>query len=268
VFNDPINAVDINFLRTQAQSVMAKLIQALPATQKSRVQGVPLIVDNEVGEVNAFAACAKGGKALMAISDGLLDISAHLAQCRATDEIFGTQTVQPYIEFLARNQRPKQPIARPAPGFFNPAQQADGRKVRRQHQVFDEEIAFILGHELAHHYLGHLPCTAQGAVTAADIGNVLAGAVPGFNQPNEVAADVAGTNNLLTTGRQQQDYQWTEGGALLTMQFFAGLDSLTPADIIFGFERSHPPPQIRSPIITQTALTWRSTGGQPFVFPF
>jgi hypothetical protein len=45
------------------------------------------------------------------------------------------------------------------------------------------------------------------------------------------------------------------------MQFFAGLDQLKPSDILFGFERDHPPPQLRTPIIQQTAATWRATGG-------
>jgi hypothetical protein len=72
---------------------------------------------------------------------------------------------------------------------------------------------------------------------------------------------MVGINNTLSTGARRADYKLTEGGALLTMQFFAGLDQLTPADILFGFERSHPPPQLRTPIIQQTAATWRATGG-------
>jgi hypothetical protein len=217
--------------------------------------------------VNAFAACSNG-KAAMAITDGLLDISAHLAQAKATDEIFGTQKLDPYITMIAQNQRPGQPIVHPAPGFFDPQQQIDGRKVARQHQLLEEQLAFILGHELGHHYLGHLPCTAQGGLNTAELGAVLSNVVPGFNQPNELAADVAGTNNLLTAGKRRTANQFTEGGALLTMTFFSGLDRLTPNDIIFGFERSHPPPQLRSPVISQTAATWRATGGQPLVFPF
>ena len=267
VLNDPINAADIVFLRQRAQTVLGELVAALAPAQQSRVQGIPLIVDDEPGEVNAFAACS-GGKAAMAISDGLLDISAHLAQAKANDEIFGTQKLDPYIGLIAQHQRPGQPIVRPAPGFFDPQQQVDGRKVARQHQLLDEELAFILGHELAHHYLGHLPCTAGGGLNTAELSHVLSNVVPGFNQPNELAADVAGTNNLLTAGRRRTANQFTEGGAQLTMAFFSGLDRLTPNDIIFGFERSHPPPQIRSPVIAQTAATWRATGGQPLVFPF
>jgi hypothetical protein len=204
---------------------------------------------------------------MVAITDGLLDISAHLAQCMATDELFGTQKVDEYIGFVARYQRPKQPIVRPAAGFFLPAQHTDGRKVQRQHQVFDEVVAFILAHELAHHYLNHLPCTAQGGIGAGDLARALSGAVPLFNQPNEVAADVSGIQNVLQTGSRQTGYRWTEGGGLLSMRFFSGLDRFSPIDILFAFEHSHPPPQLRVPIIQQTASGWRALGGRSVPLP-
>ncbi|MBX3182491.1 MAG: M48 family metalloprotease [Polyangiaceae bacterium] len=264
MLNDPINLVDIGFLRSRAQSIIAELTAALEPSKQARVRGIPLLVDDTPGEVNAFAGCING-RSMMAITDGLLDIESHLAQARANDELFGTRKVDEYIAFLAQHQRPGQPIVRPAPGFFNPTQQVDGRRVARQHQLLDEQVAFVLGHELAHHYLGHLPCTAQdGPLSPGDIGRVLSGAVPLFNQPNEIAADVEGTQNVLGAGRARQSYQWTEGGGLLTMQFFAGMDRMSPVDILFSFERSHPPPQLRIPIIQQTASNFR--GG--FRFPF
>ena len=258
---DPINTVDVNFLRGRALAVLGELVASLPQPQQGKVQGIPLITDSTVGEVNAFATCTRDGKTAMAITDGLLDIQAHLAQARAIDELFGSRKVDEYVRFIAQNQRPKTPIAQPPAGMFDAAQTVDGRKVARQHDVLDEQIAFVMGHELGHHYLGHLPCTAGGGLTLAEVGAVLSNAVPAFNQPNELAADVVGINNTLTMGSRRSDYKLTEGGALLTMQFFSGLDQLTPADILFGFERSHPPPQIRTPIIQQTAATWRATGG-------
>ncbi len=264
VLNDPINFVDIGFLRSRAQSIIAELTTALEPSKQARVRGIPLLVDDTPGEVNAFAGCVSG-RSMMAITDGLLDIESHLAQARANDELFGTRKVDEYIAFLAQHQRPGQAIVRPAPGFFDPAQQVDGRRVARQHQVFDEQVAFVLGHELAHHYLGHLPCTAQdGPLSPGDIGRVLSGAVPLFNQPNEIAADVEGTQNVLGAGKARTGYQWTEGGGLLTMHFFGGMDRMSPVDILFSFERSHPPPQLRIPIIQQTASNYR--GG--FRFPF
>jgi hypothetical protein len=259
---DPINTVDVNFLRGRALAVLGELVASLPAPQQARVQGIPLITDSTVGEVNAFASCTRDGKTAMAISDGLLDIQAHLAQARAIDELFGSRKVDEYVRFIAQNQRPKTPIARPPAGMFDPGQTVDGRKVARQHNVLDEQLAFVLGHELAHHYLGHLPCTASTGLSAAEVGRVLSDAVPLFNQPNEIAADMAGVNNVLTSGARRQGYHFTEGGALLTMQFFSGIDQLSPVDILFGFERSHPAPALRSPIIQQTAAAWRQTGGR------
>src|SRR4029453_11284366 len=100
-----------------------------------------------------------------------------------------------------------------------------GRKVERQHILFEEELAFVLGHELAHHHLGHLPCTGKpGPLGSADLARVLSSQVPIFNQPNEAAADLAGTTNLLDAGSRRSGARWNEEGALLTMRFFSGLD--------------------------------------------
>lgn len=261
VLADPITLVDLGFLRARAQAVFNELLNGLPATQQGRIRGIPLLFDAEVGEVNAFAACSRQGKAAMAISDGLLDIQAHLAQAQAIDELFGQQKVDAYVRLIAQHQRPKSPIIRPAPGFFDPAQAVDGRKVQRQHQLFDEQVAFVLGHELAHHYLGHLPCTAS-SLTAAEIGVILSDAVPLFNQPNELAADMAGVNNLLTAGTRRPSNGFTEAGALLTLRFFSGIDQFSVTDLLFGFERTHPPPAVRIPVVQQTAATWRATGGR------
>jgi hypothetical protein len=258
--NDAVNGHDIAFLRKRAEQILGELVGALPPAQQARVNGIPLVVDATPGEVNAFASCS-GTRSAMAITDGLLQIESQLARFRAYDELTGSNKVGEYIGVIARGARPKQPLPEAPPGFVDPRFDLDPRKITRQYQVLDEQLAFVMGHELGHHYLGHLPCTAGGGLTLAEIGAVLANAVPAFNQPNEVAADIVGINNTLTLGSRRAGYHLTEGGALLTMQFFAGLDQLTPSDILFGFERSHPPPQLRTPVIQQTAATWRATGG-------
>jgi peptidase M48-like protein len=258
--NDPVNNHDLAFLRGRAQQILNSLVAALPAQQQARVNGIPLVVDSTPGEVNAFASCS-GGSAAMAITDGLLQIQSQLARFRAYDELAGSNKVGEYIGVIARNARPKQALPEVPAGFADVRFDLDPRKVTRQYQVLDEQLAFVMGHELGHHYLGHLGCTAISPLSLGQLGAVLADAVPAFNQPNEVAADMVGINNTLTMGSRRTDYHLTEGGALLTMQFFAGLDQLTPNDLLFGFERSHPPPQLRTPIIQQTAATWRATGG-------
>ncbi|MFO0757753.1 MAG: M48 family metalloprotease [Byssovorax sp.] len=269
--NDPINLVDINYLRNNAGSVMGELIRALAPAAQAKVQGIPFIADPTVGEVNAYAACDDQGMPLMAITDGLLQIEAYVAQFKATDEIFGTNKLDGYLQIVAQNTRPHQPIPMPPAGFIDANQSADGRKVARQHQLMDEQLAFVLGHELAHHHLGHTGCAnGQGGsrgVNPADLGRLLTRVMPAFNQPNEVAADIAGTNNLLAAGSRQQGTKWNEEGALLTLDYFSRLDQLTPATILFNFENTHPPPQLRRPIVQQTASTWRATGGAGFQLP-
>jgi len=266
--NDPITLVDVAYLRGQAQALLNELVATLPAAQQSRVAGIPLVVDSTVGEVNAFATCTSGGHAAMAITDGLLDIEAHLSQARATDELFGSHKLNDYIQLIVQRQRPKQAIVQPPPGFFDPTQQMDGRKVTRQHQLLEEQLGFVLGHELAHHYLGHLPCTSAGQLPLAELGQALSSTVPLFNQPNEFAADASGINTLLTMGFRRPGYHLTEGGALVTMQFFAGLEQFNAAQLLFAFENDHPPAVLRAPIIQQTAAAWKLTGGRglPYLF--
>lgn len=268
VLNDPLNAVDVNWMRTRAGQIMGELIAALAPAARARVQNIPFVADPTVGEVNAFAACDDQGQALMAISDGLLEIQAYMAQLRATDEIFGTKKLDAYVQQVARDQRPNQPIVKPG-ALVDPLQHVDSRKVARQHHIFEEAIGFVLGHELGHHHLGHLGCTAGSftRASASDLNRLLSKAIPAFNQPNEIAADVAGTQNVMNAGKARNGNRWVESGALMTIDFFAALDRLTPATIVFGFERSHPHPIIRRPIIQQTAHNWRSTGGTGFQFP-
>lgn len=268
---DPLNRLDFAFMRSSAQGILQELVGALVPQQKARVQGIPLVFDPEPGEVNAFAACTRDGKSLMAISDGLLEVAAFLAKAQANDELFRTTKVDEYIRLVAQQQRPGQPLVRPSAGFFDNAHQSDTRRWTRQRALFEEQIAFVLGHELGHHYLGHLPCTAGGPVgaNAAELNHALSSALPLLNQPNELASDVSGTQNVLTAGsRRTNGARWTEAGGLLTMRFFGGLQQLTPADLLFAFERSHPPALVRKPVIEQTAAAWRATGGASVTLPF
>ncbi len=270
--NDPITLVDLTWLRAQAGSVMGELIVGLPAASQQKVQSIPFFADPTPGEVNAFAACDDQGQPLMAITDGLLQIEAYIAQFKANDEIFGTNKLDQYLTLLANQQQSGKPVVTPAAGFSDPTQAADGRKVQRQHQIFEEQVAFVLGHELGHHYLGHTGCangtsTGSRGVSPADLARLASNVIPLANQPNELAADAAGTNNLLTAGSKRSGYKWTEGGALLTLDFFARLDQLTPVSIVFSFERTHPIPQIRRPLVQATANAWRSSGGTGIQIP-
>jgi hypothetical protein len=258
-----------DWLRQRSQAIMAELVAALPDSSRARVLNIPLVVDDTPGDVNAFAACADG-KALMAVTDGMLEITAWLAMAAAHDELFRTTKTDEYVRFIARSLAPNQPIPRPS-NFFPPATHADGRKVQRQHVIFEEQLAFILAHELAHHHLGHLPCTGNpGLLGSGDLARVLASQVPLFNQPYEGAADLAGTSNILDAGARRSKsggVAWTEAGGLLTMRFFIGLEGGGGPNLLLAFQHSHPPPQFRIPLIQQSANYWRRNGGVGIFVP-
>ncbi len=256
----PIQMVDVGWMRQRAQLVLSELVAALPAQKRAMVQGIPLYADPTVGEVNAFAACDERGAALMAITDALLEVMAYSARTRATDELFGTRLFDGYVELVAQHYSPGAPLPRPSAAFFDPGRDADPRKLARQVVLFDGQLAFVIGHELAHHHLAHTGCAAGGA---GGLGRVLSRAVPIFSQGAEAGSDIEGTYNLLAAGSRRSANPYNEDGAALSLAFFAGLDRLTPTKIIFAFENSHPHPSVRQPIVKQAAATWRQTGGNP-----
>ncbi len=257
---DPIASGSLPFLDNRSTQVVGELIGNLDATTQGRVRNIPIVYDPNVSEVNAFASCTQSGKAAVTVTNGLELVTAHLAEAQAVNDVFGTRHVDDYIKFVAQYQKQGQPMLAPPVGLYTPAQLADARKQSREQQVFDEELAFVLGHELAHHYLNHLPCTSILPLNAAEVGQVVTSTVPMFTQAYETAADVAGINNVLRTGAQRHGYHFTEGGALLMMRFFAGLDQASPIGI-FTFERTHPPPSVREPIILTAAQVFKTTAG-------
>lgn len=253
--SDPINQVRIPALRSQAERVLTELVAALPADQRARVQHIALVSDNALGDVNAYATCDEGGP-FIAISDGMLMVNAHLAMTSATDELFETKLEPSYLDWLERHA-----IEPPPTAFYAGAYQTDRRKVLRQHEIFDEQVAFVLAHELAHHYLGHLACNSDGGVVE-EVGQIASDSVPLFSQTTELAADIAGVKNVLATGHGRRGYVWTEDGALLVMTAFSRHHPTTAVDVLFGFERTHPLPIVRVPVITSTAELWHTSGGR------
>lgn len=254
---DPVTTAELGYLRARAQAVLQRLVGALEPKQRGEVQGIPLGFDPTAGEVNAFAACRKSKGPLMVISDDLMRIQAGVARAEAYDEVFGTTRKTAYFELVRTQRSPVRAVPTVPAGFYEPAKDADGRKVARQRQLFDEELAFVLGHELAHHYLSHTGCVGgdASATTPADLARALATKAPVFNQPNEAASDIYGTHNAMTAG-------FTERGGLLTLELFLSLRG-GGGGLRFSFEDSHPDPSVRIPIVKQAAATFRSTGGRP-----
>jgi hypothetical protein len=198
----------------------------------------------------------------MAITDGLMQTEAYISQLRATDEVFGTRKLEAYLVAYGRDTKPKSPIVTPTPGLVDPAQHVDARKVARQHQLFEEQVAFVLGHELGHHYLGHTGCATGAKPDIFSQGfRVLNKVVPVFNQPNEVAADSTGIDDVIAAGARHPGYRWTEQGALLTLDFFAHLkhssNALGPFAAVLS---SHPDPELRRDPLLREATRFRATG--------
>lgn len=264
------------FIRNEAKIVLDALVAALPADAKARVQGIPLAVIEDPKEVNAFAGCDKQGRAYMAITAPLLTLQAATSEAKAYDELYNANTYEDYVNTVASTVRAGQPVRGITPGKHPLPNALDPRKLSRQKFLFDEQVAFVLGHELAHHYRGHTGCANGGTstgVTSEDVGRLLSYAVPVFNQPLEVEADVHGVRNTLDAGARQQGAAWTEAGALMTLDFFNRLTQFGPEVLLLGFLQTHPHPTFRIPIVQTTAQQWRQSGGQPagttpFPFPF
>ena len=258
-------------MRQEAGTVITELIANLPDAPRAKVQGIPLQVIEDPKDVNAFAGCSKSGGAFMGITSPLLLILARTSEARAYDELFGTQKYGELAGGFANEVRGQKTVSGPPSGFLPLPQSLDPRKLARQKFLFDEQVAFVLGHELAHHYRGHTGCAngaVSGGITAQDVGRLLSSTVPLFNQPNEIEADVQGTFNVLDTGSRRAGGRYTEEGANLVLDFFSRLESLGVETIVLGFLMTHPPPQLRLPIVQNAAQQWRNNGGRAPAFPF
>lgn len=258
------------YIRQQPARVVAELVAALPDSSRNKVASIPTLIIEDPREVNAFAGCNKRGAAFIGITTPLLVFHARAAEARAFDDVFKTSHYESFVKSIAAEIRSGRPIQGPPPGTLPLPQALDPQKLARQQLLFDEQLAFVLGHELAHHYRGHTGCVASAgsAVGAEDIARVLSNAVPFLNQPNEIDSDVQGVHNLLTAGAKRQSGAWSETGALMTLDLFARLQSLGIEDMLLGFLTTHPPPQLRIPIVQNTAAQWRSSAGKASTFPF
>jgi hypothetical protein len=228
------------------------------------VAKVPLVFDPNTNEVNAYAGCDDKGAPFLAATEGLLEAMDAVAETRATDEIFGTQTYVAYVNGVAPRLVAQGGASAALPAGIIPAQMLfDARRISRAHEMYDEIVAFTFGHELAHHYLGHTGCAngqAAGFAPAIEqIGRFVTNLGQGFNQPNEIAADSAGCISVLDAGlaRASSAYRWTEAGGLALLDFFDRLEKASGANPFLGFLRTHPNPGLRIPVVQGVAATWR-----------
>ncbi len=253
-------------MQQEVRGILADLVAALPAGHQSRVRGIPMTFDPTT-EVNAFAGCEQG-QPFMAATAGMLEAVDAIAQTRATDELFGTRTYDAYCDAVLPQLAKSEHARAGLPAGIVPTNLGpDPRRWSRAREIFQEVIAFTMGHELAHHYLGHTGC-ANGqpmgnAPSPERLGRLLT-AIPLFNQGAEAAADSAGAVNALDAGRARRpQYQWHENGAVALLDYFARLERAAggggPLSLLnpVAFLRTHPNPLARIPLVQTVAHTWR-----------
>jgi hypothetical protein len=236
---------------------------ALSADNQARVRGVPLVFDPTL-DINAYASCDASGQPKITGTEGLLEAIDAIAQTRATDELFGTQTYPAYLNAVMPVLSRVDDASPALPATIIPPQYlADPRRMSRAHEWFDEIVAFTFGHELSHHYLGHTGCAYGSPPPFAGLAQLVGnGLIPAFTQPLEIAADINGTNNALDAGRARSGsaYRWNEEGGLALLDFFNHLEqSLVPnplGQFIIGFRNTHPASSIRLPIVQGAARAW------------
>lgn len=253
-------------MQQEVRGVLNELLNALSQQNQALVRGIPMTFDPTF-EVNAFAGCDEQGAPFLAATAGILEAVDAIAQTRATDELFGTQTYDAYCNAVLP-QMVKNSAARAAlPAGIIPANLGpDPRRWSRAREIFDDIIAFTFGHELAHHYLGHTGCAKGQAMSSgpdpAKLGRLLS-IVPLFNQAGEAAADSAGSYNALDAGRARRpQYEWSETGGVMLLDYFARIERAGggggPLSLLnpVQFLKTHPNPLARIPLVQTIARTW------------
>lgn len=256
---DRSGSMTMAFLRTEVTSVIEEVRSHLPAEHLARVQRVPFHVVDDTQEPNAAAGCADGSRAPMIMITGpMLTIAAATSEARAYDELAHTSTYETYAGSIMDMFR-RGGIRGLAPGALSGPLATDPRKLARQRQLFDEQVAFILGHEMAHHYRGHTGCAPGGSVSAAqaeDLQRSLAQAAPPLEQPFEIEADMWGITSVLEAGHERAGGHWSDEGALLSLDTFRHLGEMSTADLPLVFLSTHPPSLVRAPIVQQVSRSW------------
>ncbi len=109
----------------------------------------------------------------------------------------------------------------------------------------DDELAFIMGHEAAHHISGHIARTQQTAMTGALLGGVLIAAIGGDASAVSSAQDIGAT---VGARRYSKDYELEADKLGTVIAYYSGYDPVRgaayfsripdPGDRFLG---SHPP---------------------------
>ncbi len=269
---DASGALASGWAENRTAEIHRELVESLFEAQRARVASIPFHVVSDRSEPNAAAGCSDRRAPMLMVTSAMIVVCASSAEALAYDELAGTHTLDAYAAALVddlRSGRPVRPLDR---SLITGAMANDPRKLAREVLLFDEQVAFILGHELAHHYRGHTGCAGEGSTTASareaeDLQRGLANAASPLEQPFEVEADVWGVTNVLERGRARTAASpgsgaWNEEGALLSLEVFRHFGPLAAGGVDPGvFMSTHPPSELRAPVVSQAALMYRP--GQP-----
>lgn len=269
---DAAGAITQGWAEARTSALHAELLESVFADQRARVQAIPFHVVSDRQEPNAAAGCSERRAPMLMITSAMVTVCAASAEARAYDELAGTNTLETYAQALLddlRSGRAVRPLDR---SLVTGPIASDPRKLAREIHLYDQQVAFILGHELAHHYRGHTGCAEAGATTASareaeDLQRGLANAASPLEQPFEVEADVWGITNVLERGRARTGGAWSEEGALLSLEVFRHFGPLAQGGLAAGgmdpgvFLSTHPPSELRAPVVQQAAAMYRP--GQP-----
>lgn len=258
------------FLEQRAHTVHQALVAALDARQNEQTRAIPFEVLDEPNEPNAAAGCTRATRTpVMMITSAMLELAAGIAEAKAYDEAAGTSTYDQYVTAVIEQVRNQRPVQGVHPSLHTAPHSTDPHKLARQVHLYDQQVAFIVGHELAHHYRGHTDCVSGRTDAERErdaISRRLAHTIPTFSQPREVEADMWGVVNVMESGRGRSGGVWNQEGALLNMDFFRRLADRGGAELVLAFLSTHPPALVRIPIVRSTAQQWRA-GWRPPAMP-
>lgn len=267
---DPAGHLMRPFMEQEATRIHQALVAALPQHEQEQTRDIPFEIIAEDREPNAAAGCTRSTRSpLMMITTAMLVLAGGISEAKAYDELAGTTTYDQYVTAVidqVRNQQPVQPIN---PSLHTAPHATDQHKLARQVHLFQQQVAFIIGHELAHHYRGHTNCVGgrtDEEQRRDEAAQILAHTVPPFSQPREIEADMWGVTNVLEAGRTRPAGQWNQEGALVNLDFFRQLADEGGPQIVLVFLSTHPPSLVRIPIVRSTAQQWEP-GQRPPTMP-
>jgi hypothetical protein len=257
------------FLAAEAERIHQALVAALAEGERRQVEQVPFHVASEASEPNAAAGCVRGTRApVMFITQAMLTLAAGISETRAYDELAGSSSYDSYAQEVVSRIRGGGTLPGVPDAMVAGPQATDPHKLSRQLHLFDQQVAFILGHELAHHYRGHTTCAYNRSASQQEMDQltrVASRVFPTFGQPREIEADMWGVTNLLEAGHERPGGAWSEEGALLNLDFFGRL-SQGGDQVLRVFLSTHPPAVIRRPVVQNAARQWQP-GRRPIGLP-